>query len=251
MTETGAPAPERSVTTPQKAWTWTKLLRWSALYAVLVMALITIFAGVIPPLIVFGVLWLIGALLLGRWAKAASILLLIVSVSFMITSAPFVFPTLAVPASAGDFILNVASYVAAALAAVASVMVLRRKDPAGTGGPRRAWLVGLGVTLLAVVVGIVAMLTYEDAAPEEGDVELVAEDLEFSEESITAEGGTVAVFIDNKDATLHTFTIDELDVNLDIPADSKARIEFDVEPGTYEFYCVPHEGSMEGELEVS
>ena len=245
---TPEPRPEPAGALPPTIWPWAKVLRWSALFAVVVMALITIFAGLIPPLVVFAVLWLVGALLIGRWPKAAAILLLVVSVAFMLTSAPFVFPTLLVPESAGDFILNVASYVAAALATIAAVMVLRRRGP--SEGARRAWLVGLGLTLVAIIVGVVAMLMYEDATPQEGDVELVTQDIEFSEDAISAEGGTVGVFVENKDATLHTFTIDELDVSLDIPANSKARVEFDAEPGTYQFYCVPHKGDMEGELEV-
>lgn len=41
----------------------------------------------------------------------------------------------------------------------------------------------------------------------------------------------MAVFLENKDQTLHTFTIEELGVDLQIPAGEPARIAFDAEPG--------------------
>lgn len=54
----------------------------------------------------------------------------------------------------------------------------------------------------------------------------------------------------NKDGTLHTFTIDELDVDLASPGGTSARVTFEAEPGTYRFYCVPHEADMNGKLTV-
>jgi len=61
----------------------------------------------------------------------------------------------------------------------------------------------------------------------------------------------VAVFVDNQDTTLHTFTVEEFGVDLEIPAGESARITFDAEPGTYEFFCRPHQPDMSGTLEVS
>jgi plastocyanin len=248
-TPAGATAPEGAEVT---GWfSWSKLLRWSAIGGVIAIAAITLFGGVIiPPLIVFAVLWLVGAYLVGKRPKGAAILLLIVFVLFLALSGPFVLPTLTVPASAGDFILNVASLVAAVVGIVAAIAVLRRRDAAPSRTPRTLGMAGLAVTLLAIVVGVIAMMTYEAATAEEGDIPLVAENIEFDQEALEAEGGTVAVYVDNKDQTLHTFTIDELDVDLTIPAGSTARVEFDAEPGSYTFYCVPHEADMEGTLEV-
>jgi plastocyanin len=232
-------------------FSWAKLLRWSAIGGFVAIAAITLFGGVvIPPLVVFALLWLIGAFLVVRRPKAAAILLLITFVLFLALSAPFILPTLTVPASAGDFILNIASVVPAILGIVAAIAVLRRRGVAPSRTPRTLALAGLAVIVLAAVVGVVAMATYEGATAEEGDITLVTEGIEFDQESLQADGGTVAVHVDNKDQTLHTFTIDELDVNLTIPAGSTARVEFDAEPGSYSFYCVPHEADMEGTLEV-
>lgn len=232
-------------------FSWAKLLFWSAIGGFVAIAAITLFGGVvIPPLIVFALLWLIGAFLVARRPKAAAILLLITFVLFVALSAPFILPTLTVPASAGDFILNIASVVPAILGIVAAIAVLRRRDVAPSRTPRTLGVAGLAVIVLAAAVGVIAMVTYEGAAAEEGDITLVTEGIEFDQESLQAAGGTVAVHVDNKDQTLHTFTIDELDVNLTIPARSTARVEFDAEPGSYTFYCVPHEADMEGTLQV-
>jgi plastocyanin len=243
-----APGPKAGAA---RNWSWAKLLRWSAIAGFVVIAAISIFGGsIIPPLIVFAVLWLVGAFLLSRSSRAAAILLLITFLLFLGLSAPFVVPTLAVPASAGDFILNAASLIAAIVGIVAAIAVLRRRDAVASSAPRMVGIAGLAILLFAFVVGIVALVTYKDAAPQAGDLELVAEDFEFSERALQAAGGDVSVFVENKDSTLHTFTIDELDIDLDVPAGASARVSFDAEPGTYEFYCVPHEGDMNGDLEV-
>ena len=95
-----------------------------------------------------------------------------------------------------------------------------------------------------------ATVTRENAVAQEGDLRLVAEDISFRDTSLEADAGDVSVFVDNKDGTLHTFTIDELDIDLDIPASTSSRVTFEAEPGTYEFYCVPHATDMKGTLTV-
>jgi plastocyanin len=232
-----------------RGWGWLKLLRWSAIGAVVVVALINLFAGIIPPLIVFAVVW-IGALVwLGRAEKGPAILLLVSFVAFLALSAPFVIPTLTVPASAGDFILNLASLLAALTGIAAAVAVLRGRGV--VAGPART--IGLAVVAILVVgsaFSIFSTVTYDNATVREGDISLVTKDVEFADPTLEAEAGEISVFVDNEDATLHTFTIDELDVDLDIPASKSARVTFQAEPGTYEFYCVPHKGDMEGTIEI-
>jgi plastocyanin len=243
--------PTTAVTEPASGWSWAKLLKWSAIAGFIVIAAITILGGeIIPPLIVFAVLWLVGAFLVGRSPKGAAILLLITFVLYLALSVPFVLPTLTVPAAGGEFILNVASLVAAILGIVSAIAVLRRRDAVPSTAPRKLGMAGVAVTVLAVIVGVAAMAMYEGATAEEGDVQLVAEDIKFKQESLQATGGTVGVYVENRDSTLHTFTIDELDVDLTIPGGQTARVEFDAEPGSYTFYCVPHESDMEGKLDV-
>lgn len=229
---------------------WSKLLRWATIAAIVDVAVINVVSGeIIPPLLVFGVIW-IGALWwLGRSTKGPAILLLVTFVAFIALSAPFTLPSLAVPASAGDFILNVLGLIAALVGIVAAVSLIRgRVDPAPA-----ARSLAMGAATLFVVAtafSLFSAMTYDSAERQEGDVELVAKGIEFEQTTLSAEGGEISVFVDNEDQTLHTFTIEELDVDLDVPASKSARVTFDAEPGEYEFFCAPHKEDMKGTLTV-
>lgn len=241
--------PEASAESGARGATWIKLLREAAVAAIVVVVLVNVFAGIIPPLLVFALIWIGGLVWLGRATKGPAILLLVSFVVNLVLGAPFTIPSLMVPASAGDFILNVASILAALAGAVAAVAVIR-----GVTGPapaaRRIALGGVGILVLGAAFAVFSAATYDSAEAQEGDLELVAKDIEFQEDSLQAESGEVSVFVDNEDATLHTFTIDELDVDLDVPASKSARITFDAQPGEYEFFCTPHKEDMKGTLVV-
>ena len=239
-----APAPARSTLG------WKKLLMWSAIWKVVVIALVTIFAGPIPPLLVFAVLWIVGAVWLRRSEKGPAILLLVTFIAYLAMSGPFIVPTLMVPASAGDFILNIASVLGAIVGIVSAIAVLRRSDTSATSAPRKLLMGAAAVFVLLAALSVVALVGYDDAIAQEGDIKLVTDQLEFRPAEVEAGSGEVGVFIDNVEGTLHTFTIDELDVNLDIPAGKSARLTFEAEPGTYRYYCVPHQPDMEGTLTI-
>jgi plastocyanin len=236
-------------TTSSAGFNWSKLLGWSAIASVVVVVLVNVFAGLIPPLIVFALLWIGGVVWLRSSTKGPSILLLVASLAFLITGAPFMIPTLTVPASAGDFILNLAALLAA-LAGVVSAIQVVRGQAERVGGARTVGLTGVALFVVGAVVSIFSTFTYDDAVRQEGDVAQVTKDIEFQNKSLEAEAGEISIFVENDDGTLHTFTIDELDVDLDVPASKSARVTFQAEPGTYKFYCVPHKGDMEGTLVV-
>lgn len=245
------PAPPDATASPTRSrLTWLKLLMWAAVWSVLVIVVIFIFAGLIPPLLLFVALWIAGALWLRRSQKGPAILLLVTFVAYLAMSAPFIIPTLAVPASAGDFILNIASVLGAVVGIIAAIAVLRRLAGSASGAPRGVLIGATALLILSIVLSVVAFVGYDEATAQGGDVDLVAEDLEFRPDELEAESGEVSVFIENVEGTLHTFTIDELDVNLAIPAGKSARVTFQAEPGTYRYYCVPHQPDMEGTLQV-
>lgn len=245
----GAPERAASAGTGAAGTTWSTLLRAAVVTAIVDVVLVNVFAGVIPPLLVFAVIW-VGALVwLRKTSKGPAILLLVSFVAFIALSAPFTIPSLAIPASAGDFILNVLGLLAALAGIVAAVQVIRGQ----TGPAPAARTLGLAAVVVFVVGSVFSVysaVTYDDAVAQEGDLRLVTKDLEFQETSLESEGGEVAVFVDNEDPTFHTFTIEELDVSLDIPASKSARVTFDAEPGEYEFFCEPHKEDMKGTLTV-
>jgi plastocyanin len=233
-------------------WTWKKLLTVATVLAIVGTVLINVFAGIIPPLLVFVVLWIVGLVLLRTKEKAGAILLLIVHLAHLALSAPFTIPILKVPASAVDFILTLFGFIASLVGLVAAVQVIRGRGEESSGGARTLGAVAAVIFLLASAYSVYATVTYDSAEAQGGDVRLTTEDIEFKPTRIEADEGTVSVFIDNKDMTFHTFTIEgELDVSLDIPAGKAARVTFEAEQGSYEFYCIPHEGDMGGSLQIN
>jgi plastocyanin len=100
------------------------------------------------------------------------------------------------------------------------------------------------------VVSIVAFAGVESVPAQPGDIRLVTQDLEFRPSAIDTRSGTVSVHVTNEDSTRHTFTIDGLGVDLNLPPNSTQRVSFEAEPGTYGLICRPHESSMQGTLIV-
>lgn len=135
-----------------------------------------------------------------------------------------------------------------AIVGTISAIAVIRRGATSYGGAR---MVAMGAATVLVVAAVVTTIAYPDVSARPGDISLVTEDFEFSEQSLTASGGRIAVFVDNKDATLHTFTVEKLAVDLEIPAGEPGRITFAAEPGTYEFFCRPHESDMRGTLRIS
>lgn len=102
---------------------------------------------------------------------------------------------------------------------------------------------------LLVVVGVVAGALTGSATRMPGDLALEAKHFGFSEAVLEAEAGRVAVFVENADVAHHDFTIADV-VAIELPGQKAGRKAFDVEAGTYRFYCSLHP-DMEGELKVS
>ena len=228
---------------------WRILAVWTGIgTAVALLVFTAIIGAVIPPLIVFAVLYGVGVWLTRRGGKGGTIMLAVLSVLFLGSNAPFIVPSLSVPASTVDFVMT-GLLVVLALSNLVSAIAASRTYSTGA----RAGLAGratVALMLLVVAVAVIGRLTYDSPPAQSGDVEIAAQDFEFSTNVIEADGGEVSVFIDNKDSALHTFTVEELDVDVAVPGGSTARVTFDATAGSYEFICIPHESDMKGTLEV-
>jgi plastocyanin len=233
----------------QMGLTWQRLLFWALAGVAGAFALLMAgFRFFDPFLAVFVVVFAIAAFLVRRGGRGPVIFALVIAIVFFAMNVPFLVPTLMQPSSIPDFVPAVLVLIFDVIAIVAAINILRRR---GTGaGPRTAARIGGALFVIAVVVSVVATVTFNDAVAQAGDIRLVTQDTAFQDGSLEAESGTVGVFVENKDQTLHTFTIDELDVDLQIPAGSSVRVEFAGEPGEYRFYCVPHQDVMEGTLTI-
>ncbi len=236
--------------TTQTGLTWHRLLFFAvAGISGMFLLLMAVFLFFDPFLATFVVIFGLAAFLVRRGGRGPVIFALVLGILFLLLNFPFLVPPLAQPASIPDFVPAVLSLILDILVVVSAIMILRgRAEP--SPGPRTAVRVAGAVFVVAAALSVVAIVTYDDASPQEGDVRLVTQDTEYQDGSLQADAGSLGVFIENKDQTLHTFTIDKLDVDLAVPAGASARVEFDAQPGEYTYYCVPHEGLMEGTLTV-
>ena len=244
------PADEQAQPSARRGATWRTVLFWCLLGIPLLFIVLIPFIGFSPFLIPIIVIPAIAAFFVRRRGRGGVIFALIVFVLLLVLNGPFfLLPGLALPASTGDFISATILSVLIVLGLIAAIAILMRGDRRSSAVGKAIWA-GAGVVVVAVVVAIAARVTHEDATPQPGDIRLTAEGIEFSTDQLEADSGTVGVFVSNNDQTLHTFTIDELDVNLQVPASSKEQVSFDAPPGKYAFYCIPHESVMKGTLTV-
>lgn len=97
-----------------------------------------------------------------------------------------------------------------------------------------------------------------ESVPDEEDGEastsllIGAEDFQFSEvELIAAPGENVRLTLNNKGKVAHTFTVDELGIDITADPGQVERVTFDSgDEASYDFKCRFHPGTMSGTLTV-
>jgi plastocyanin len=231
---------------------WTELMFWSALGVALVLVGgMVVFGEFIPPLLIFAVPFVIGALVVRRRQRGGATALAIFAVLTLALNLPFVVPSLTVPASTEDFIMSAVVIILLLVVLIAAVAAIRTRGSGASPAARSVGFVAVALIGLSIATAAAARVTHESAVAQPGDIQIVTEDIEFSHEHINVDAGEVTVFVENKDTTLHTFTIEELGVDLQIPSKSAARITFDAPAGSYEFECTPHSEDMKGTIEAS
>lgn len=133
-----------------------------------------------------------------------------------------------------------------ALVIIASLGWILRRDSASFG----PWLV-LGVIAVAFTILLVSGVLGNEPERTDAGIELTAENVAFDRTALSAPSGEVTVSLENRDLFWHTFTIEELDVDLRVPVSAEMTVTFDAPPGEYRFFCnIPGhpEAGMEGTL---
>ena len=166
----------------------------------------------------------------------------------VVLTSPFAIPDLAHPESPLNFAYGSVAGLALPIAIVITAIgALRRwSDQRRT----TTWIATAAVITLGTVISLVAAANTTSDVAVEGDVIVAAADVEFPETVRVAAGG--ALFVDNRDPGRHTFTIEELGIDVELPANTARRVVLgDVAPGTYEYICsiIGHE-KMTGQLIV-
>jgi plastocyanin len=83
-----------------------------------------------------------------------------------------------------------------------------------------------------------------------GKASLTQKGIAFQPTKFSAASCTT-VTVTNKDATTHTFTIDNSPVNVHVPPGASVEADLALPPGTYTYYCTIHGLSMSGKVTVT
>ncbi len=176
--------------------------------------------------------------------------MLVVLLLLLLSNVQSLIEDLAHPESALNFVaFAVIPLTLVLLGAIASISVLRSRSD--DGAPAVAYAAA-GIIIVSGLVGIVSALGLEDDTAAAGDLQIVAEEAEFSTSSLNG-SGTIGIFVDNQDPVRHTFTIKALDVDVDVelPANTARRVDVTGPAGEYEFLCtVPGHEKIKGTLTI-
>jgi plastocyanin len=114
-------------------------------------------------------------------------------------------------------------------------------------------LLAVGASAVLLVGLLISGAGSGSASDAVGGIDLVSENLAFSQTEINGAPGELTVSLENKDLFWHTFTIEELGVDLRVPVGAELAVTFEAAPGAYQFICaIPGhpEAGMVGTLTV-
>jgi plastocyanin len=84
-----------------------------------------------------------------------------------------------------------------------------------------------------------------------GTLDVTAEDFQFAETSPSVPAGEeIEVQFTNDGEAEHSFTVEDLDVEVEAEGGESATTTFTADAGSYEFHCEYHPDQMTGELTV-
>ncbi|HSJ71084.1 MAG TPA: cupredoxin domain-containing protein [Acidimicrobiia bacterium] len=248
MTETEHQIPEAAARPASSRWI--RLSRVAAFTVVAWSVTLQAFEGAfIPPVAVIGVVFLGLALALRADRRRLAMVAGALAVLAVVGNLPIIIDQFSHPSSMPSFVLNLVVNSAMAVILVSGLAVWRGWSAQGIRPTSFAWV---GVIVVGVSVSLAASASVESAEALSSDIQVVAQSIRFEPEAISVEAGSVGIWVDNRDGARHTFTIRDTDHEIDLPAFSSQRADFDLTPGTYEVICaVPGHESMSVDLTVN
>jgi len=229
--------------------TWMRLARATALIMVTWAVLTTVTARVlIPPILVVGLIFLAFVPFLRGERRRLGLAYAAVAGLALLGNLPPILDELAHPDSLPAFVLTLLSFTAVLTAIAAGLGAFFRWSQAAI---RSLAIVWVAVFVIGAAGSAVLSVSAETDVALPADEQVIAEKVTFLPPDLQVASGTAGVWVDNKDGIRHTFTIDELGVDLDIPALKARRVEFQAAAGTYTYRCtVPGHDGMTGTLVV-
>lgn len=155
---------------------------------------------------------------------------------------------LGVPTSFFDFVpglLVTPGVILAITASVGGIVTRRRGIPASTGGERRAIAgIAAAIAALAVLSAILTIAGQETVNSAGADTTVTASDFDFSPAELTVGSGET-VLVRNNDPFLHTFTVDGLNIDVELKPGTEELITVEGAAQAYTLYCRPHTSDNE------
>lgn len=227
---------------------WVKVAKASAVMVVVWAGLLHIVAQVIiPPVIVIGLIGLAFASSLRTIRRKTALGYALFSVLSVVGNLPGVIGDLSDISSTPAFSLTLLHSLVAALGMVGGLGMFF----GWSGQPIRA-LVSGAATLFGVLIvaSMVVAWQTDSAAALDGDVAIAMERVQFVPGEVRVVSGG-ALWVNNQDGIRHTFTVAELGLDLEIPANKAGRVEVQGPAGTYDVICtVPGHENMVATLEI-
>jgi plastocyanin len=115
-------------------------------------------------------------------------------------------------------------------------LIKRRRRSVPSRGALNFAIAVLVVWLVVLGIGVLGRPASARAA-RPSDIKLETENMAYSSKALTARAGEIVLELDNHDLFWHTFTSDELGVDLRVPMTASQQIRFTAEPGVYRFHC--------------
>lgn len=226
----------------RRPFTWERLLVLAPAGIAAMFGVLMLVFGPDPQLVTFTLVLAVLALVARRFpARLGPVAVLGGSLAFLGSNVGYVVTSLAHPETPLAFNTALVSLLLAVLSGVAAVAVLAAWPPRGARTVLTAALaVGLGGAVLSQVAN--ALVTDDVALP--GDVRVVTGGLAFDPEEVLVDAGG-SLHVSNHSATRHTFTVRELGIDVELPANTARRIEVAGAPGSYPLLCaVPGHEAM-------
>lgn len=208
------------------------------------------FAGPVVVLPVIGTVCAVTGALARGGSRRALVAALVVSVLVLLGNLGHLVDTLRLPGSPWDFVPNLAAGIGIVVALAAAVAGLRRA-PTTAAATRRVQVAALVVIGLGTVTSIGLALVSTASLPADAVVVTTADNA-YSPAAVEVAPGDV-IGVRNRDGYGHTFTVDDLGLDVGVPGGSAATVPIDagVSAGTYEVTCVLHPGIMVATLIVA
>lgn len=245
-----ATPPARPPEAPAETVAGDRFVAGAMLTVTLTLIVVQVLAGhLIPPLMIFGLIYLVVGLAIGRrrsrWLLMAIIVL---TLAHLGGSIPFIAANLAHPESPASFIFEAVSTLAVLTVLVGAILGLRAGQP--TVDRRPVALAAGGLAAVAVVISLFAASGVSSDAQQPGDVVVEAIRSTFPAH-VEVAAGEAALWIDNQDPFHHTLVIEGTALKVDLPGSTSVRMPIALPSGTYRFLCdVPGHELMAGDLDV-